>query len=447
MGSAPSQLRGTTINGMMDYGEGELFHEIGQYTIGGVAYKLAQCALNLQNVASVCLVSSGEHKLLFSSKKFKSVSFIDGDKAEMTRLFNVDASQYAFAVAHAGSIDGEERYFMGRVLRIKLTDGNRADWTFLDKDGTWTRDLDGAAAIDNRRFADSEGANWKIMNSYSVDGTLYMFITRLHDYQRTGDQMGRLTFKDASVIKSTDRGRTWTRPAEDNRRRPMFPGQRFGAPYFVWYGKDGAASVDNADRYVYAISNDGYWESGDNFVVGRVSRKKLADLSAVDWSFYRSGDGTRDGSWTSDLNQAQPVLSDPAQAGMAGATYIEGLGRYVMVTWHYPSHGWRDVLKNGDTRTVLEFFEAPHPWGPWTRFKTFKTDGLGWYTPIIGQRFQTVVSPSAVKALFYASATIMNPSGGVNWEHYRKHYKLNFIPITLSTVPIKNSNPLFAGGR
>jgi len=132
---------------------------------------------------------------------------------------------------------------------------------------------------------------------------------------------------------------------------------------------------------------------------------------------------------------------------MTGVTYIEGLGRYVMVNWHYPSHGWRDVLKNGDTYTVLEFFEAPHPWGPWKRFKTFRTEGLGWYTPIIWQRFQTTVDHSTVRAFIYASSTIMKPGGGVDWDHYWAHYKFNYMPITLSTHPLTPNDPAFVGGR
>jgi hypothetical protein len=37
----------------------------------------------------------------------------------------------------------------------------------------------------------------------------------------------------------------------------MFPGMRFATPFFIHYGKEyAAATVDNADRYVYATSNN-----------------------------------------------------------------------------------------------------------------------------------------------------------------------------------------------
>ena len=66
----------------------------------------------------------------------------------------------------------------------------------------------------------------------------------------------------------------------------MFPGMRFGAPYFVWYGKNGAASVHNADRYVYAVANNGHFEDGDDYILGRVLKSKLPNLNAADWQFY-----------------------------------------------------------------------------------------------------------------------------------------------------------------
>jgi hypothetical protein len=57
----------------------------------------------------------------------------------------------------------------------------------------------------------------------------------------------RQTAALASIIKSADHGLHWTRSAADNYARPMFPGSRFGAPFFITYGKNGAAKVDDAE--------------------------------------------------------------------------------------------------------------------------------------------------------------------------------------------------------
>jgi hypothetical protein len=100
-------------------------------------------------------------------------------------------------------------------------------------------------------------ANWKTMNSYCVDGVLYMFVTRCQYPEQSGDAHHRHIFQNSSIIKSMDKGRTWTRTAKESYERPMFPGIKFGAPYFVWYGQDGKGSVDNAKKYVYAVANNG----------------------------------------------------------------------------------------------------------------------------------------------------------------------------------------------
>jgi hypothetical protein len=236
---------------------------------------------------------------------------------------------------------------------------------------------------------------------------------------------------------------TWVPGSEENLRNPMFRGQRFGAPYFVWYGKDGAASVDNADRYVYAVSNDGFFENGDDYVLGRVLRSKLSALSAADWSFYIGGDGMQDGSWSASLKRAVPILVSQGHSGMTGVTYIPALGRYVMVAWHYHAFNFAQAIERRDLGTVLEFLEAGKPWGPWHRIKVLDTGRLGWYTPIIGQRFQTEIGSGAVKAFFYATGFTSKPEGGLDLALY----KLNYLPITLSTAPLEHKDPTFVGAR
>jgi hypothetical protein len=270
----------------------------------------------------------------------------------------------------------------------------------------------------------ADHANWKTMNSYCVDGVLYMFVTRCLYPEQSGDPKNRHVFKNSSIIKSTDHGLTWTRPATESYDHPMFPGLRFGAPYFVWYGKNGEASVDNADKYVYAVANNGHFEDGDDYILGRVLRSKLPDLNAADWQFYAGGDGLLDSHWTGEMSRAKFILQDPTNCSMTGMTYIPGFGRYVMVVWHYTTYNLRK-----DPRTINYYYEAPKPWGPWTKFKTVNTGELGWYVPIIGQKFQTVVDANTVKCILYPTGNYQNS----------KLYKLDYIPVTLSTVPLSTS--------
>jgi hypothetical protein len=128
----------------------------------------------------------------------------------------------------------------------------------------------------------SDGRNWKSGGSISIDGVLYMSIG-MDRYVDAG-YGGRQTRIDSSIIKSTDHGLQWSRPMHENRDHPMFPGMRFATPFFIHFGKEyAAAKVDKADRYVYATSNNGFWDNGDNFILGRVPRAKLSALNAADW--------------------------------------------------------------------------------------------------------------------------------------------------------------------
>jgi Domain of unknown function (DUF4185) len=267
--------------------------------------------------------------------------------------------------------------------------------------------------------------NWKTMNSYCVDGVLYMFVTRCLYPEQSGDTNNRHIFKNSSIIKSTDKGKTWTRSSEENYNHPMFPGLSFGSPYFVWYGRDGAASVDDADKYVYAVANNGHFEDGDYYILGRVSKKKLPNLNGADWEFYAGGNGMRAGNWRQDISQATPILRDKMNCSMTGMTYIPGLGRYVMVVWHYKKY---DLRK--DSGTINDYYEAPKPWGPWTKFKTVDPGRLAWYVPIIGQKWQTAAGANAVDCILYATGDYKD--GNL--------YRINFIPVTLSTAPLGNAS-------
>ena len=141
--------------------------------------------------------------------------------------------------------------------------------------------------------AAADGRNWKSGGSISIDGVLYMSVGM--DRYVDPNFGGRQSRINASIIKSTDHGLHWARSMQQNLDRPMFPGMRFATPFFIHYGKEyAAATVDNADHYVYATSNNGFWDNGDNYIIGRVPKSKIKALNASDWSFYRGGDGMRD---------------------------------------------------------------------------------------------------------------------------------------------------------
>jgi len=149
----------------------------------------------------------------------------------------------------------------------------------------------------------ADGATWKITGQECIDGVFYGFVVRNVYGNNSKDPLMRQTSFNASLIKSTDHGKTWTRTAKENYDSPMWPGSRFGAPCFFHFGKNGGTEMhDGADNYVYAISNNGFWNGGDDMIVARVLRSALPNLNASDWSYFTGGDGASHESWSHDLS-------------------------------------------------------------------------------------------------------------------------------------------------
>ena len=150
---------------------------------------------------------------------------------------------------------------------------------------------------------------------------------------------GRQTRIDSSIIKSSDHGLHWSRPMKENRDSPMFPGMRFATPFFIHFGKEyAAATVDNADRYVYATSNDGFWDNGDNYILGRVPRSKISALNAADWTFYKGGDGMIDSSWTHGYEPSGSSSSMPRDSAVKPELPI--CPRSTGMSWQLVLSGW-----------------------------------------------------------------------------------------------------------
>jgi hypothetical protein len=213
-----------------------------------------------------------------------------------------------------------------------------------------------------------------------------------------------------------------------------FPGQNFGAPSFVKYGKDGAASVDGADQYVYAVSNNGYFSNGDYLILGRVPKMAISNLNDSDWQFYRGcvgADGSDDANWTSSITDASvtKLVAGPGTVGMVDITYIEPLKRYIMLDWGWLPHGTAKYFRQGTT--VLDTYEAPHPWGPWTKIASVQSlDPKAFYDPHIINKF-TTVDPSDPKKVHLLVAT------AGEWDRHiaptQPYYKLTLVPLTIST--------------
>ena len=91
----------------------------------------------------------------------------------------------------------------------------------------------------------------------------------------------------------------------------MFPGQTFSAPFFIQYGPGNTQTVDGGDKYLYAVSTDGYAYNGNYLHLARVPLDKVQTA--------RRGSTTTAGSAATVRVDEFAGRRDPRAAGRARA--------------------------------------------------------------------------------------------------------------------------------
>ena len=235
-----------------------------------------------------------------------------------------------------------------------------------------------------------DGAMWKACGITCVDGVLYLAVSRhlTCPTEPNNTWEGRYApfpiqeTWDASIIKSTDRGLTWS-PAP-KLGQAMFPGRSFSTPFFVQYGRNGSATDHEADKYVYATSNDGAWNNGNWMTLGRVSRDRIDRLDERDWEFVHGFDDSHLPIWKAGHDDALYTFRNPGCTSMTGIQYVAPLETYILPQWYY-THLDDDQRRWDATR--WEFYAAPAPWGPWTLFHVQDFEPDAWYNPSLPSKF------------------------------------------------------------
>jgi hypothetical protein len=262
-------------------------------------------------------------------------------------------------------------------------------------------------------------AFWKGVGLASIDGTLYLTVSRHSGYMDC-DMPYQEAF-DATIVSSIDHGATWSpAPALGE---SMFPGPTFACPYFVDFGRDGGPTNDG---YVYAVSSDGAWNNGNAMRMGRVRRDRIARLEPGDWEFIQELDHEGDGRpvWGRRHETARSIFRAPGRTSMTGIHFIEPLGLYVMPQWHYPHLG---ELDRGWGVTRWELYQAPEPWGPWELFHTQEWAPEALYNPNVVSKF---TSADGHGLWIFAAGdfrTGIGPDGG--------YYVLHTVPVSLDVDP------------
>lgn len=276
---------------------------------------------------------------------------------------------------------------------------------------------------------EKDGANWKAVGQECIDGVFYAFVARNYYGKHSKDPLLRQTSFNSSLIKSTDRGQTWTRTARENYEKPMWPGARFGGPAFIHYGRNGGSVArDSADTFVYVVSNNGFWNGGDDLILARIRRADLPKLNAGDWQYFTGGDGLEDSAWSGQIEKASPVLSRPAKLGWSAPVFVPAMNRYLLVSWYITP-----TLKAWFTpeKVVYDFCEAPHPWGPWSQVGTMDDRFLGgshMYGPNLCAKYQEPFEGGVKLQLFTSGCPFPDQPGSL--------YKMWRFPLILRTRPL-----------
>lgn len=276
-----------------------------------------------------------------------------------------------------------------------------------------------------------------------VDGKLYYAVQNLLGWKPPRHGINSQHGSDATIIMSEDFGKTWTPdleqvlydfhkenyipgrpfcdswkiPAEQRSHAgdfvPMFPGNRFGGPSFVQFGKDNADAVDD---YVYAVSTD-HWDNGSEMRLGRVPKTAILDRNAWEFAIPRE-DGSVE--WTPYLYRSQPVLVIERHIGMPEMVYIPSIRKYITATWamHEDFHASR-----GSELTILE---SDAPWGP---FRLVHYDWM-WYKEEAG-----CYCPRIPLKWFDQETLSGYLEFSGNWETMDPYYRPQMLPFRFTLHP------------
>lgn len=169
---------------------------------------------------------------------------------------------------------------------------------------------------------------------------------------------------------------------------------QYGQGYSCTYNGFACVSMpDGSTTYVYALFPiEAYAYNSNNMGIARASIASLiahiAAPIASDWSFYAGGDGSKNANWSRSMTAAAPIMTDEGGVGMTQAQYIPNAGGagnnglYITIHSYWPGANQAPPVLNTSI-TTMTWWQAPYPWGPWTKFQTMVWNPQSYYFPII----------------------------------------------------------------
>ena len=233
-------------------------------------------------------------------------------------------------------------------------------------------------------------------------------------------------FGTAGIVKSADGGKTWTNiPNADT---PQFLGPKFGGLCFLNFGPGYTQIPKQLGNYVYALSNDVNWESGDNVFMARVHKDSILQRSA--WQFLSHLSENNIPGWSGNEEESKPIFTDKGHVGHPTISYNKALKRYILgifsdVIVHQENHSVAN-WKNWDQQTELQLYESINPWGPWKVFYNETPFGGKGHTAYLPQIPNNWWSSNGLNASLMFSGDYTKGGGGY-YSLMTQSFKLTLI--------------------
>jgi hypothetical protein len=254
----------------------------------------------------------------------------------------------------------------------------------MPKDKMLSRYVDGIMSVDSTLYVSIYDYDWNLERNLPYFDSIRPRLELFNSFAGVKDStmLSNMYFTNsysknygiAGIIKSDDFGKTWTNIPDAT--TPRFLGPKFAGLTFLNFGPGYSDVPNGLLPYVYAMSNDGSWETGDHVYIARVHKDSIINREA--WQFL-SAIQNNTPRWSKSEDESFPVFKDPGHVAHPTISYNKALKRYILgifsdVVSHH-EHASVAEWRTWDKASELQLYESKYPWGPWKIFYNEKPWG------------------------------------------------------------------------